>query len=349
LLLTVICSFVGMMVGTSANQVFLGWRMYMLPLFWSFLLYKTGVMKLVPAKTIIYFLVLVSSFTVIYGVYQDVTFNGNLKSLWFYNFIDKLNPIEDHPFDFIRDEELRITGIFVSPLIYASFLSYALLIGAYYIFLGKPNLLKKTLAFFILLFLVYGQLLSRTRIGFIILLVGLCCSWLVYKRPSSKFIYSILIPLFFFAVTIISLIFGITEDLSALGRLIQYASVPSNFASPGLGFGAEMTNVFFDSFYISVTLLFGVFVPVYLSLYYFLLKKINGYSYFVKNINTDRFSAILYYSSYGFFFSFIYTFGFHFTMGSATVQIFYLLLFYFISKYEAIPVKLIQGEQIATY
>lgn len=334
LFLTVAGSIAGIIYGTSINQIYLGWRMYLLPLLWPFLLYKTSIFKEVPAKTMIYYFIAVSIIIVFIAFYQNLTFNDNLKNLWFYDYIDKLNPIDEHPFDFVRDDKLRATSIFVSPLIYASFLSYALLNIVYYILLRNASKLKILLSLLILFLLCYGQYLSRTRIGFIILIVSLCCSFVVYFKPSLKFAYSILMPVIFLTGTFVSLLFGVTEDLSALGRLIQYASLPENFVPIGLGFGAEMTNVYFDSFYISVTLLFGVFVPLYLRLYILMLKKIKVNAYNIKYVEGDTYSKVLFYSSYGFFFSFIYTFGFHFTAGSATLQIFYLLLFYFISKFE---------------
>ena len=337
--LTVIGFIAGLVNNIPVMQIFLGWRMYLMPLLWSFILYKTGIFRQVTSRVLIHFFVFVSIVIVLFAIYQNLTFNDNLRNLWFYEYIDKLNPIEDHPFDFIRDEQLRVTGIFVSPLIYSSFLSYCMLILIYYVLFRKTVWLKKITAMGILALLVYGQLLSRTRIGFIILIVGLCCSFLVYLRPFSKYALSILIPLMFLAATMISLVFGITEDLSALGRLVQYATLPSNFSILGMGFGAEMTNVFFDSFYISVIVLFGAFVPLYLNLYYFLLKAVNRQAVHMKYVEGNPSNKILFYSSYGFFFSFIYTFGFHFSIGSATIQIFYLMLFYFISKFESVETK----------
>jgi hypothetical protein len=335
LFLTVLSAAVGMANGISFMQVFLGWRMYMMPLLWSFLLYKTSIFRQIPSKVVVHFLAIVSVIVITVGIYQNMNFNGDLRRLWFYDFIDKLNPIDDHPFDFIRDDQLRVTGIFVSPLIYASFLSYSLLILTFYILLKKHALIKKMIAFLLLAFILYGQILSRTRIGFIIFMVGLACSFLAYFKPLLKYGWSVLIPLLFVITTLISLIAGITEDLSALGRLIQYASLPSNFVILGQGFGAEMTNVFFDSFYISIIVLFGMFVPIYIWLYLVLLKKMNQKAVYVKYVEPGIYNRILYYASYGFFFSFIYTFGFHFSIGSATIQIFYLMLFYFVSKFQS--------------
>jgi hypothetical protein len=336
LFLTLTSAAVGIANGTDFMSVFLGWRMYMMPVLWSFLLYKTSIFKQTPSRLIVYFLAMASIVVVLFGIYQNLTFYDNLRNLWFYDFIDKLNPIEDHPFDFIRDDQLRVTSIFVSPLIYACFLSYTLLLLVFYLVMRKRQTVKRIVAVLLLAFIVYGQILSRTRIGFIILVVGLCCSFLIYFKPSSKLGLSIFIPFLFLITTMMSLIAGVTEDLSALGRLIQYASLASNFVLAGLGFGAELTNVYFDSLYISVFILFGAFALVYLWLYYVLLKKVNSFSLYVKLIEENFYNSLLYYSSYGFFFSFIYTFGFHFSIGSATIQIFYLMLFYFISKFESV-------------
>jgi hypothetical protein len=54
----------------------------------------------------------------------------------------------------------------------------------------------------------------------------------------------------------------------------------------------------------------------------------------------------LFYAAYGFLFSFIYIFGFHFIISSATIQIFYLLLFTCIAKFEIVSSSLPQKEEI---
>ncbi|MEI6947307.1 hypothetical protein V9K67_08940 [Paraflavisolibacter sp. H34] len=339
ILLTAVGSVGGMMNGTPAGQVFLGWRMYLLPFLWSFLLYKTSIFNRISSRFVINLLISVTVFIVLFAIYQQLTFDNDLKRLWFYDYINRLNPIEDHEFDFIRDGQLRVTSIFVSPLIYASFLSFSMLMLIFRIFIKREPLIGKVVPAMLLVLLGYGQVLSRTRIGFIILLVGLCCSFLVYFRPSSKFLFSFFVPIAFLSVTFISLIFGVTDDLSALGRLIQYSSLPSNFVPMGMGFGAEMTNVYFDSFYISVILLFGIFVPLYLRFYLVPLRKMNEHARYLRYEERDSSNRILYYSCYGFFFSFLYTFGFHFTIGSATVQLFYLLLFFFVSRFEKLAEK----------
>lgn len=331
--LTVV-GFVGaLMNGAALGQAFLGWRMYLLPFLWSFLLYKTGVLERIPASVPVKFIVIISVVIVGFAVFQDWLYQGNLKNLWFYEYINKLNPIVDHEFDFVRGEQLRATSIFVSPLILSSFLSFGLLILMYYILFLKNQWFKMLLALLLFAFLLYGQVLTRTRIGFITIAVGMATSIMARLWPSVKFLFSLMLPIVFAGITFVLLILGVTEDLSALGRLVQYADVPTFFVPLGLGFGSDETNVLFDSYYISVTLLFGIFTPVLAVVYAWLLKKVNALASIIRYPDFDRADRIFYYALYGFSFSFIYTFAFHFTAGSATIQIFIIMLFYFLSVY----------------
>ncbi|WP_132051652.1 hypothetical protein [Pseudocnuella soli] len=323
----------GIVQKNEISQVFLGWRMYLLPFLWAFLLYKTSFFKHTKAVTIVRYLVFVPVLIVLVALYYNEVYRQDLRILWFYNFIDEINPIESHAFDFIRDDKLRATGIFVSPLIYATYLSISLIILFFYLLFSRRSFLKSFGLFSILLLLVYGQYLSRTRIGFIIFAVALIGSALAYFKPSTRFSVFLSVPLILLLFTFLSLGLGFSEDPSALGRLLQYASVPEHFILFGVGFGSELTNVRFDSFYISVLLLFGVLAPLYFRLYFVLLKKMHRCLPYFKSCEHDIHERIIFYAGFGYCLSFLYTFGFHFTAGSATIQMFYLLLFYSISKY----------------
>lgn len=319
--------------GNAPGDGILGWRMYLLPFVWSFLLYKTGIFEYIPSVVAKRYFIVVSLLIVFFAAWQVEMFTGDLKILWFYDYIDKLNPIAEHTFDFIRDDQLRASGIFVSPLIYSSFLSFAMLLVINQLLLSERHALVDILLVIFVCLLFYGQTLSRTRIGFIVFGISFGLSFLLYRWPRLPFFTIAALPVLFALSTITLLILGLSSDPSALGRLTQYASLPEYFRPIGKGFGAGETMVFFDSYYLSITVLFGLLTPLFLLLYYRLLKNISWISRVIRDTTFNTDDRIVYFAGVGFCLSFIYTFAFHFTTGATTFQLFVFLLFYLIANF----------------
>lgn len=330
LLLTIAGFATSLLQSISFFDAFLGWRTYILPIFLNFLIYYSDNLFHSSTKAINYTLISLSCIMVLYAIHLDLNFNGNLKQLFFYEYVNKISPIEQGRYNYIRNDQLRATGFFVSPLIYSSFLGYTSLILLYYfIFSG----LQKKIWFAIVFALIfYGQHIARTRIGLVNFGVGILSTFLVYYKPGISLRKIILIPLSLIILTFIGLITGLTSDPSALGRLVQYATIPENFKIAGLGFGAPLTTVFFDSWYISALLLFGLFFPIYLYLHILLLRKIHPYVSFYKTNLVSIHEKVFFFANYGFFISFIYMFAFQYILGSATIYVFYVMIFLIISK-----------------
>lgn len=330
LLLTISGFAASLFQSVSIFDAFLGWRTYILPIFLNYLLYYSDHLFNSSTRAINYTLITFSCIMVLYASYLEASFNGDLTSLFFYDYVNEISPIEQGRYNYVRDDQLRATGFFVSPLIYSSFLGYTSLILLYYILFSKIK--KRIWFFFLFVFILYGQYIARTRIGLVNFGVGIISTFLIYYKPYISLRKIVYIPIVLIVLTFIGLITGLTSDPSALGRLVQYTSIPDNFKVTGLGFGDPLTTVFFDSWYISALLLFGLLFPIYVYLHILLLKKIHPYVSFYKTDLVSIHEKVFFFANYGFFISFIYMFAFQYILGSATIYIFYIMIFLIISK-----------------
>jgi hypothetical protein len=150
-----------------------------------------------------------------YAIRIDTHFYGDLKDLWFYEYINKLTPLEEARPNYVRENNLRATGFFVSPLIYSSFLSYTTLIVFFYLIILR-KITWKFILLIVLAVLIYGLLIARTRIGLIISCLGFISSILVYYRRMLSIRKVIVLALGMITLTFAALLFGLTSDPSAL-------------------------------------------------------------------------------------------------------------------------------------
>jgi len=321
---------IGILNGNTTLQILKGARMYLVLPFSFYLLSVSGHFKNIQTVNIIIPLLAFTSLSTIYSIIQEFRFDGNLKILWFYDFVNNINPIEIARFNYIRDDHLRASGLFISPLIQSSILGFTCLIITIWFVLGKSSLPSKTLGFLLGLH-VYGLFLCRTRIGFILFGIGLLLSYLHFNKSSLNYWMSISVPLVLILITILVLVLGFSNDSSALGRIPQYEFLFSNFRWFGLGFGSPKTLTFFDSMYISSGLVYGIHCLTYIFIPFWACYKLYmERSYYMDFSSLD---SIFFAATFGYCFSLLYMFAFQFTLGSPTIQIFYWLIFAFLSRY----------------
>jgi hypothetical protein len=301
-----------------------GLRMYLVPVFVPYLMYKANWFDKINFSTFLYGLFSISIVIVIYGTIQKNNFNGDLKSLWFYGFFSTFpeNPVEVGFYNYIRNDVLRTTSFFVSPIIY----SISVAIPAVYAvgaLITKSSLIRKWFLILVILTSLYGLVIAETRVGLIILIIG--AGILIVPRVLKKK-YALMvmpsIPLFAVVLTFISLLYGFTEDLSALGRLVQYFSFFEYYKIFGLGFNNEYVLNYFDTYYMSIALLYGVLVvfPIYffVDLNRFLYKAVSG------GVGND---GAFMETTFAVSLTFIYSFAFQFTAGSYPYKVLFLIIF----------------------
>lgn len=301
-----------------------GVRTYIIPVIIPYLLFRRGWLVKINFAFICYTIITLSIIAVLFGIYQKFTFRGDIKSLWFAEFFAKMNddPVGNAPFDFIRNEVLRTTSFFVSPIIYSFVVATAIIVSVC-MFFSKIVKFSKIILSIIIILLFYGLIISETRVGLINFFIGII---LIYYGSFSKkkytFFIMIIVPIIWIIFTFITLIYGFTDELSALGRLTQYASFFEYFKINGLGFSDENVLTRWDTFYMSLTFLFGIFVIFPLLFIY----KINSYlfnKYQTISEESKYFAlAVLVISL-----TFIYSFAFQFTAGSYPYKLIFLLIF----------------------
>jgi hypothetical protein len=315
---------VGIISSNGIFKVFLSWRSYALTIFLLMLVSKANRFQGVSYSLLRSFILCVGVIVVVIGIFQHNSFDGNLSTLWFYRYFENIErgSIDSSYFNFIRDGTLRTTSVFVSPLIYSMVVGMVFLLAFFSVIFEKKRIIK-LFYLFLCLFFSYGLAIANARIGIVMLLVGIACGLVVLCFPRIKFPFLFIIPIAGILATIIMMVMGVINDLSALGRLRQYLEFFELFNLIGYGFGDYRTMTFYDSWYISVFLLFGVMSIGYIYLHYLLFKSLYLTLLHSKGSTSE---TIIKYSTLSFGFSFVYIFAFQYTIGGPALFVFYLLM-----------------------
>jgi hypothetical protein len=177
------------------------------------------------------------------AAYQVATFDGDTTKIWLHQlFGDVQEGVAFADFNYVRDGRLRATAFFSSPLEY----SFTVLLGLFYLTFRlryAKGLVLKALTFTALAGLFAAAYLSNTRSWLIAYAVGVCATVLFCRRAKAgrKGPSLVLVPALAIIATLLYLYssFDVAKDMSALGRLAQYAGAPEFVhAHPGgVGYG----------------------------------------------------------------------------------------------------------------
>ncbi len=322
----------GVINSNPADQIIQGFRLYLLLPFALIILLKTGIFEkfnvLIPAYILLAFCFL----SVLYSLWLDSQFQGDLQQLWFYDFVDKRHPVEAARFNYIRDGGLRASGFFISPLVQSAALGFAALLCFRIFVQNWPANARQLLLGLILIIFILGLYYCRTRIGWVIFGGGLFQwfgpKYLNKNRPFSPF----LVPGALILITFLWLLSGFSTEPSANGRLDQYAFFLREFSFWGFGFGHPLTMTLFDSLVISSALLFGIFSILYLLIPVSIclnLGKILASNLPSKDSGSDFFliQPVSAFSS-----MLLYSMVFQFTNGGPVIALFYWFAFLLFSN-----------------
>jgi len=318
--------FVGIIQGTNFFEIFRGFRMYLLFICGLFLLFYSDYFKRINLRLIFTVFIGFTTFSALYSVWVDYLYMGDLKVLWFYNFVNQINPIESARFNYVRDGGLRACGLLISPLIQSLLLGFSTLILTLLTF-KNPERRNPAWNFILLTIQIIGLILCRTRIGWFVVGGGLVLAFAHLYCHRLSLYQSYLVPIVLVLMTLFILLFGYTTDPSALGRIPQYKLLFLNFNWVGLGFGHPSTLTVFDSMYISAGLTFGVLGLLYIMIPVMACAILHDQR---KNyLDHTKPDSFYFAASYGFSFILLYVFAFQFTLGSPTVLLFYFLVYSF--------------------
>jgi hypothetical protein len=248
-----------------------------------------------------------------------------LSNFWFFDKFGALHMLQSWP-NYVREGTVRVTSLFVSPIVLAEFLVIPMIIVMAKI-LYATRISDKTRGLVMLISMLYVSYMTSTRIGILLALISLTIFFLLTKAKLSAgilwlFIVGILFSTFF------SLIILNVGDDSAQGRLTQYIEMVNIFSMKGYGFGSPQTDVYFDSMYISVLMLFGAAAFIYFLLHLLIVQTIYSTLRFIVDIN----ERILSITAITLALSFSFAFAFHYSIGSGTISLLYFILFLAFSK-----------------
>lgn len=300
--------------GNSIKSIIQGGRLYITPILIPYLFYRYGLFENIKTKYLNIYVKLLILILLCYGTVQVYSYNGNLSSLWFYNFYDSepINPIDTATYNFVRNGKLRATAFFVSSIH----------LSITFAFLCVYSFILKIRGYYFWCFLtILGIELTQTRIGYFLIIIVLGIIYAAKIIPNYSYW---IIPIISIVLTVLFLVLNLTVDESAIGRLVQYLTFYSNFSMFGHGLGDELALVHFDSFYLSIFAAFGAFALLYIYVYIKIIALLHHYyckAYICDEINRK----ILLYTIY-ICCTTLYLFAFHYVAGSFPIN----LLFHFI-------------------
>ena len=327
-----ICSFLVSIFGKDEFSLLMqGFRLYFEYIFVGMVLYWGRLFEKINIEALYNFFGAIVILLFVYGLYQNETIS-TIDDFWFYDYFSNNSDIvTDDEVNYFRDDKVRVTSIFDGPINSSLYYSYA---ASFFITFYRKNL--NSLLYIIVALL--GIYMSHTRIGFVVLLLYFSCFIFI----KAKIRYLLLIPLIYIAIIFLSLIFGLYDESSALGRLPQYILLPELFRFSGLGLADEYVIVYFDSFLISSLLAMGVFSIFFYMFFVIFVKRCR--QFILQHHLTNDVGNDLLYVKYAYLLTFasLGIIAFQYYTGSASYKIY--LLFVFVAFYNLKKEKVISYE-----
>ena len=309
---------ISLVFGSSlSNMALSGYKDFFFPYILSYLLFKSKYLNF-KYNVLNYITVIITSGAII----QTLLYDGNLSSLWFYKSFERFdeNPIETGFYNYLKDDSLRATSIFVTPI------DLSITTGLLCIYHLSQIMMRRNNRIIQLILMIYafvGLCLSQTRVGFAFVAIGIATLIYTKKSRSVSFKTLLTIPILFIIATFGFMVNGKIDDGSALGRLIQYAEFFNSFSLLGYGIGDYDAIYKYDSFLLCSARMMGIAALLYFIMYFKLLK------YVIKNYRSYRvsqYAPFIIASST----SLIYAFVFQHLAGSIALTLVIIFMFDFI-------------------
>lgn len=206
-------------------------------------------------------------------------FVKEMEDFWYYNPL-VAKGFELMPWDSFRNGHPRISSFFTSSLEF----SFYVVISIFFIWMNVNNSYritnrKKAFSYFVVVLGVIILFLSTVRSAQIVFLYFTACLFLVsFFVYINRMAFWFLMPVFLVITTFCYLIFGFTEDLSAIGRITQWSFVFENLLNSGLaghgfhsvGPGAKQ---WFDSYILNLLYSGGALFLIFFILFFYLFNS----------------------------------------------------------------------------
>lgn len=299
-----------------SNYTINGYKDFFFPYILFFLLFKCKYLNF-NYNILNYVSVIVPTGAII----QFMLYDGQLTSFWFYDYFNCFedNPIETGYYNYLKENSLRATSCFVTP-IDLSLISGVLIIYHFTYFMVKSP--QRVIHFCLLLYSFIGLYLSQTRVGFAVVIIGVLTLF-----DTKKGIVSLkricFIPIIFIILTFVFITNGSLNDDSSLGRVIQYKTFINEFSIWGSGISDYDAIFKYDSYILSSFKMMGGAAFLYFMMYFTLLKLS------VKLFNSTSKTRHAYFviASAN---SLIYTFAIQHLAGSCVLTLIIFLMFNYI-------------------
>lgn len=324
------------------KDVILNARDFMLPFCFFIVLSNNAVKYKYSIKYINYLIIILFAIHGGISIHNYVTFDGSIDKIWVSSHFSNIEKgVEFHESNYIRNEKLRAIGLFSSPLEYSMSILLPLFLSIYYV-ICLPSFPKKLIMLFVFALFLVSAYVANVRTWVIGLVLGIAVTYFVKKYKDRKIlgkVIFIVIPLVAIAATFVFLLSGLTSDLSALGRIDQYITVPLKIIEKpaGLGFGnvGPKGSISADSNILSLPLAFGIvgaLLYIYLTLYLFF--RLLDYSNLI--FNNKRMNVhykVLYFSMISYGAAYIYVSAFQYSLFYGIQYLLFILIALLLNKF----------------
>lgn len=312
------------------------WRRYFVPILLAALLASPGLPQRTNLRTVRVLLLSIACVMSVFAIYEYLTFDGDFTHLWYYNFVAQAKESIDTDahllqYQFMRGDALRSSGFFISAIEYSLFNALALTYAIISACTARTSS-TRLIFIFVTMLLAGGEVVANVRIGWVACALALLTAAQVHFLRTRSFTRLAVAPTVILILSFLLIVFNKSAlDASSVGRLAQYASVPSTFQVQGYGLGAIENNgaTYKDSWYISVLMVFGVASAGYVWLMFMpLTRALHG----LKTVPQTKlrgsgatYAFIL--GTIGFFFAQLYVFGFHYSTGLSHLYLLQIFMF----------------------
>lgn len=278
----------------------------------------------------------------LYGVYQSFTIDS-ISGFWYYDLLVN-HGFELNEWDSFRGGKVRISSFFTSSLDFSFFIVLGLVSYiAYFYFFAKT--ISKTLIWgggvIFLFFVILISTVRTAQISLVLCIINFIFI-MFWKNNSHVFWFGLLSSLCLTAFTFYYLSAGYSDELSALGRIMQWKEVfylvLSHPMGMGLGYIGPSEEIWYDSFLLNCFSTIGVFSFVIVAFIVGLYRSIvKIYTCFILTTYQRMLGLIL----LVFFPSFLYIIFFQAIYNSQVLYFFsiYISLFYFSIKVNSLIKK----------
>lgn len=226
----------------------------------------------------------VSLWVSVFGIYQLFSYS-QWSDFWYVEPLTSMG-FELKEFNAMRDGKPRISSFFTSSLEFAFFIVFVFFINYAQLLISSGKLTLRVFCIKILflgflIFLLFNSTVRSAQICWVAG-IGYSITLLMIRRKLYRFISGVSLVAALCCATFLYIGLGYTDDLSAIGRLVQWNFVFNQVLASPIGLGLSVIGpgqlFWFDSFWLNLAASFG-FASILIFAFFIWCYKLLAYRY----------------------------------------------------------------------